>query len=86
MTKKVYDREPDTLRYQFTKESGDEIKTPEFVMVETYKSQEALEKHLGATAFKDLGKTFGNEGLLAKDLAIFRVESVAGYERRKSNL
>ncbi|PSN59499.1 antibiotic biosynthesis monooxygenase-like protein [Corynespora cassiicola Philippines] len=69
--------EPGTLRYHLHRESkGDK---PIFIMLETYKDQQALGAHAASSSFKEMGRTFKKEDLLAEPMRVHFTKEVGGY-------
>ncbi|SMR55262.1 unnamed protein product [Zymoseptoria tritici ST99CH_1A5] len=79
MCKDVHQKEDYTLRYIATEQIGAEG-TPDIVMIETYKSKEAADKHTQEPHFKELFATMEKEGLMAKAPYLAQTVSKAGFD------
>ncbi|KAJ4345605.1 uncharacterized protein N0V89_011738 [Didymosphaeria variabile] len=70
-------KEPGTLRYQINRETkGD---APSIVMLETYKDQASLQAHGSSDHFKEMGKSFKEEDLLAEPMSVLFTKDVGGF-------
>ncbi|KAK5736650.1 hypothetical protein LTR17_007307 [Elasticomyces elasticus] len=78
MCKEVHSKEDYTLRYLMTEQVDAE--TPDFVMIETYKSKEAAQKHPQEPHFQELFGAFEKEGLFAKPPYLAHTTSKAGFD------
>jgi len=72
-------------RYNITREVNTKGE-PQFIIIETYTSQDALKTHGSAEPFKNFGRALKKEGLLAKPLVVSFVTPVAGFDIRGSKL
>ncbi|KAK4958021.1 hypothetical protein LTR10_004446 [Elasticomyces elasticus] len=84
MCKEVHTKEDYTLRYLMTEQLDAE--TPDFVMIETYKSKEAAQKHPQEPHFQELFGAFEKEGLFAKPPYLAHTTSKAGFDLDRSLL
>ncbi|KAJ4371973.1 hypothetical protein N0V83_003746 [Neocucurbitaria cava] len=73
----VKEKEPGTLRYHLQRETNGD--SPSFVMLETYKDKASLEIHGKSSYFKDLGRAFKKEDLLAGPMKVMFTKEVGGY-------
>ncbi|MCJ1443074.1 MAG: hypothetical protein MMC23_003571 [Stictis urceolatum] len=78
---KVKANEPDTLRYKITEQINAEG-TPLFVVVEEYKDEAAVDKHMNSEYFKELGAAIKDQNLLAKPLDIMKTKVIGGYDSK----
>ncbi|KAK0249228.1 hypothetical protein LTR48_008120 [Friedmanniomyces endolithicus] len=63
-----------------------DTETPDFVMVETYKSKEAAQQHPQEPHFKYLFGAFEKEGLFAKAPYLAHTTTKAGFDLDRSLL
>ena len=55
---------------------------PQFVIIEQYPDSKALKEHGASAPFKEMGRSFKKENLLARPLEIKFVKPVAGFDSR----
>jgi len=73
--------EPSTLKYNIMREVNTKGE-PQLTIIEQYADTEALKKHSATEPFKELGRSFKRENLLARPLEIKFVKPVAGFDSR----
>ncbi|KAF1824243.1 uncharacterized protein K489DRAFT_177955 [Dissoconium aciculare CBS 342.82] len=84
MCRSVHEKEDYTVRYLMTQKLG--AKDPEFIMIETYRTQEDAKKHGDEPHFKELFGAFEKEGIFAKPAYIALSKGVEGFDSNRSLL
>ncbi|KUJ19770.1 uncharacterized protein LY89DRAFT_611580 [Mollisia scopiformis] len=77
----VKENEPQTLRYEISRQANKKTGDEEVIMVESYKDKAALNTHGSSETFKKFNKTLEDEGLIGAPAQFKFVRAAGGFSR-----